>query len=213
MKVSFSNLLRWGGKKASAVATAARPQDRRDEHRWPIGGAAQMSWTDEEGKWHSTQVFLQNQGDGGMALRSRKPLAVNRPAWLLLENGTDRSGIVQYCHRNPQQPGYEVGLQFVAERRVARKKPAGHSIGTARVKWLDSEGAIASSAALIRNANEGGLQMEVAEPIPAPAIVLLSGHEVRCLAATLNCRQSSNHYVLDAEVVSDTYAHPLSASQ
>ena len=47
--------------------------------------------------------------------------------------------------------------------------------------------------------------------MPAPSIVLVSGKEVRCLASASACHKRGNRFLVEMEVVSDTYKHPVNA--
>ncbi len=213
MKVSFSSLLRWGGRQSApptppAAAARDASSERRDDQRWPVGGSAQMSWIDPQGRPQNARVRLRNQGDGGMAVFSPRPAPIQHPVWLILESGADRQGITTFCES--EERGFRIGINLVHNKRAPQRRIP-WSVAT-RMKWLDPLGALVSGGVLVQNSGDGEVSAITAEPVPVPSIVLLSAKEVRCLASTRECQQDGDQYLLHLEVIGDTYAHPLADS-
>ena len=214
---SLSNLLRWGSKKAAALdvpkkeparAAEALPLpvgERRRSIRWPKGGAAKMSWIAADGSWKSITVWLKNSGEGGMGLISRKPVELNREVWVITDNGEDWQGLIRYCHESEE--GFQVGFERI-KAKVSKAEPNG--AGT-QLKWFEKPGKMVLAPVLVRNAGDGRIEVVASKPVPAPAIVLVSGKEVRCLASAKACHKRGNRFLVEIEVVSDTYKHPVAA--
>jgi hypothetical protein len=214
---SLSNLLRWGSKKkaapdvpkkAVARAEEAHPLpvgERRRSIRWPKDGTAKMSWIGDDGSWKSMTVWVKNSGDGGMGLLSRKPVAIHREVWVITDQGEDWQGVIRYC--NETESGYQVGFERI-KAKISKAEPNGAG---AQLKWLEKPGKMVLVPVQVRNAGDGRLEVVAAKPVPAPAIMLLSAKEVRCLASANACHKRGNRFLVEMEVVSDTYRHPLAA--
>jgi hypothetical protein len=213
---SLSNLLRWGAKKASPppeapkkdMGRAAEAQplpvgERRRNIRWPKQGGAKMSWIADDGSWKSVTVWLQNSGDRGIGLLSRKPVEVNREVWVITQQGEDWQGIIRHCTESEE--GYQVGFERIKEKA---SKSAPNGAGT-QLKWLEKSGKVMLVPAMLRNAGDGRLEVVASKAVPAPSIVLVSGKEVRCLASAKACHKRGNRFLVEMEVVSDTYKHPV----
>jgi hypothetical protein len=216
MKMSaLSNLLRWGKKAPPPDAPkkdmgrAGSPEplpvgERRRSIRWPKDGAGRMSWIAPDGSWRTMTVWLKNSGDGGVGLISRKPVEIDREVWVITQRGEDWQGLVRYCRASEE--GFQVGFERIKPKAV-KSDPNG---GT-QIKWLEKSGKVMLVPAMVRNAGDGRLEVVAAKAVPAPAIVLVSGKEVRCLASANACYKRGNRFLVEMEVVSDTYKHPVAA--
>jgi hypothetical protein len=214
---SLSNLLRWGSKKKAALEVPKKEVGRAEESRalptgerrrsirWPKDGAAKMSWIGEDGSSKSMTVWLKNSGEGGMGLISRKPVAVGREVWVITDQGEDWQGVVRYCHET--EAGYQVGFERIKAKMA---KPETSGIG-AQLKWIEKPGKMVFVPVQVRNAGDGRLEVVASKPVPAPAIMLLLAKEVRCLASANACHKRGNRFLVEMEVISDTYRHPAGA--
>jgi hypothetical protein len=213
---SLSNLLRWGSKKApppevpkkdmgrAGEALPLPGEERRRNIRWSKDGAAKMLWIADDGSWKTITVWLKNSGDGGVGLTSRKPVDVHREVWVITNRGEDWQGLIRYC--NPSEEGFQMGFERI-KAKAAKSEPNG---GT-RLKWLEKSGKVILVPVMIRNAGDGRLEVVASKAVPAPSIVLVSGKDVRCLASANACHKRGNRYLVEMEVVSDTYKHPVAA--
>jgi hypothetical protein len=163
-----------------------------------------MSWIEDDGSWKTVSVWLKDIGDGGTGVFSRKPVEVNRSVWLINSQGQDSQGVIRYCTKS--QEGYQVGFERI-KVRVAKPE----SNGGAQLKWLEKSGKLVLTPVSIRNAGEGQIEVVTAKPVPAPAIMLLSGKEMRCLASAKACHKRGNRFLVEMEVVSDAYKNPVVA--
>lgn len=214
---SFSNLLRWGSKKVAALdvpkkemarAAEARPLpvgERRRSIRWPKDGAAKMSWIAADGSWKTITVWLKNSGEGGVGLISRKPVEIDREVWVITNQGEDWQGLIRYCTES--EDGFQVGFERI-KAKASKAEP--NAAGT-QLKWLEKSGKVMLVPVQVRNAGDGRLEVVASKAVPAPAIVLVSGKEVRCLASAKACHKRGNRFLVEMEVVSDTYKHPVAA--
>jgi hypothetical protein len=213
---SLSNLLRWGGKKAPAPEVPKKDMgrageslplpidERRRNIRWPKDGSARMSWIADDGSWKTITVWLKNSGDGGVGLITRKPVEVNREVWVITSQGEDWQGLIRYCTLSDQ--GYQVGFERI-KAKAAKSEPNG---GT-KLKWLDKSGKVVLQPVMVRNAGDGRIEAVASKAVPAPSIVLVSGKEVRCLASASACHKRGSRFLVEMEVLSDTYKHPVAA--
>jgi hypothetical protein len=150
-------------------------------------------------------VWLRDSSDGGAGVMSLKPIPANRSAWLMTRDGEDWQGNIRYCVE--AEEGFQVGFERI---KVKAAKATPNSAG-AQLKWLEKSGKLAHVAVSVRNAGEGRLEAVVSKAVPAPAIVLLTSSEVRCLASTQACYKRGNRFLVEMEVVGDTYRHPVAA--
>jgi hypothetical protein len=213
---SLSNLLRWGTKKmaeldppkkgmARAAEAAAKPVGERRRHiRWPKGGSAKMSWIATDGSWKTVTVWLKNSDNEGVGLIARKPVEINREVWVITNEGEDWQGLIRYCTESEE--GFQVGF----ERIKAKASKELNGVGT-QLKWLEKSGKVVQVPVMVRNAGDGRLEVVASKAVPAPTIVLVSGKEVRCLASANACHKRGNRFLVEMEVVSDTYKHPVAA--
>jgi hypothetical protein len=144
------------------------------------------------------QGDLVNASEGGMAVNLRRPLPAGARVWILLDDGTDGRGEVGYCHPAPR--GYQAGLRFIAEERDPEfefERPPN------LLEWIGECGRLLGCPAVIRNATEGEIEVIVPRVVPCPAIVLLSGSQVRCLCSTRDCRPEGDSYRIQMVVMSD----------
>ena len=214
---SLSNLLRWGAKKApppeapkkdmgrAGEAQSLPVGERRRNIRWPTQGAAKMSWIAGDGSWKTITVWLKNSGDRGIGLLSRKPVEINREVWVITQQGEDWQGLIRHCTESEE--GFQVGFERI-KAKAAKSAPNG--AGT-QLKWLEKSGKVVLVPVMLRNAGDGRLEVIATKAVPAPAIVLVSGKEVRCLASAKACHKRGNRFLVEMEVVSDTYKHPVAA--
>jgi hypothetical protein len=214
---SLSNLLRWGSKKAAPPvapkkdmgrAGEARPMpvsERRRSIRWPKDGAAKMSWIADDGAWKTITVWLKNSGDGGLGVISRKPVEIDREVWVITNQGEDWQGVIRYCTESEE--GFQVGF----ERIKAKAAKSDSNVAGTQLKWLEKSGKVVLVPVMLRNAGDGRLEVVATKAVPAPAIVLVSAKEVRCLASAKACHKRGNRFLVEMEVVSDTYKHPVAA--
>ncbi len=213
---SFSNLLRWGGKKAPPPEVPKKDMGRADESlslpieerrrniRWPKEDAGKMLWIADDGGWKTVSVWLKNSADGGIGLTCRRPVDVQREVWVITSHGEDWQGLIRYCNRS--ENGYQVGFE-----RLKAKAPKAAPNGGTRLKWIEKSGKVMHVPVDLRNAGEGRLEVVATKAVPAPSIVLVSGQEVRCLASASACHKRGNRFLVEMEVVSDTYKHPVNA--
>jgi hypothetical protein len=214
---SLSNLLRWGSKKvaeldppkkgmARAVEALPKPVgERRRSIRWPKDGTAKMSWIADNGSWKTVTVWLKNSGEGGMGFVTRKPVEINREVWVITNQGEDWQGLIRYCRES--EDGYQIGFERI-KAKASKSDPNG--AGT-QLKWLEKSGKVMLVPVMVRNAGDGRLEVVASKAVPAPAIVLVAGKEVRCLASAKSCLKRGNRFLVEMEVVSDTYKHPVAA--
>lgn len=214
---SLSNLLRWGSKKVAALdvpkkemarAGESRPMpvgERRRSIRWPKDGAAKMSWINDDGSWKTVTVWLKNSGEGGVGLISRKAVEIHREVWVITDKGEDWQGVIRYC--NESEEGFQVGFERI-KAKASKADPT--SVGT-QLKWIEKSGKLMLVPVMVRNAGDGRLEVVASKAVPAPSIVLVAGKEVRCLASAKACHKRGNRFLVEMEVVSDTYKHPVAA--
>jgi hypothetical protein len=164
-----------------------------------------MSWITDDGSWKTTTVWLKDNSDGGAGVMSLKPIPANRSAWLMTSEGEDWQGNIRYCVDTEE--GFQVGFERI---KVKPPKATPNPTG-AQLKWLEKSGKLVVAAASVRNAGEGRLEAVAAKAVPAPAIVMLTSKEVRCLASTQACYKRGNRFLVELEVISDTYKNPVAA--
>lgn len=216
--MSLSKLLRWGKKDAAPDAGApthprkdmgraeqAQPApggERRRSIRWPKTGAAKMSWIDGDGSLKTVTAWLKNSGEGGMGVLTRKPVGIGRTVWVMTQDGEDWQGLIRYC--NDTEEGFHVGFERI---KVAASKSDPNTLGT-HLKWLEKPGKIALTPVSVRNAQDGRLEVVAPKAVPAPMVAMLAAKEVRCLASALACHKRGNRFLVEMEVLTDTYKHP-----
>jgi hypothetical protein len=220
MKMSLSKLLRWGkkdapggtetahpGKKDMGRAVQAEPPtgERRMSIRWPKGGTARMLWITDGGSWKTVSVWLKDTGDGGLGVYSRKPIETDRTVWVMTNDGEDWQGTTRYC--TPAEEGFQVGFERI---KVSVSKADLKVAGT-HVRWLEKSGKLALTPVSVRNAAEGRLEVVAAKAVPTPTIAMLSAKEVRCLASAVACHKRGNRFLVEMEVLSDTFKNPVAA--
>jgi hypothetical protein len=212
MKMSLSNLLRWGnGRKAAAsgdvrkgmarAETAAGPVgERRKSIRWPKDELATLFWLDKDGTTKTASVWMKNSGDGGSAVVSDKPVESGQSAWLITQEGEDRQAVIRYCTEASE--GYQVGLERLKAKK-AEPRPAGTCLS-----WIEKSGKLVYLPVSVRNSGDGKLEVVSAKAAPAPALAMISGLEYRCLGAITACHKRGSRFLLDVDVVSESYKQP-----
>jgi hypothetical protein len=221
MKMSLSKLLRWGKKETPAAPQTPRQgkkdmgraeqaaevptSERRKCIRWPKTGTAKMSWITSAGSWKVVSVWLKDTGDGGLGVFSRKPVETDRTVWVITKDGEDWQGLTRYC--TPAEEGFQIGFERIKALAVKSDSPAA---GT-HLKWLEKPGKLALAPVSVRNASDGRIEVVTSKAVPTPSIAMLSGREVRCLATALACHKRGNRFLVEMEVVSDTYNNPVAA--
>jgi hypothetical protein len=140
-----------------------------------------------------------------MGVVSRKPVAINREVWVITGRGEDWQGVVRYCRESEE--GNQVGFERIKAKLSKESNGSG-----AQLKWLEKAGKMVLAPVQVRNAGDGRLEVVASRAVPAPAVVLLSANEVRCLASASACHKRGNRFLVEMEVVSDTYKHPAAAA-
>lgn len=219
--MSLSKLLRWGKKEGQPGPDAPHPAkkdmgradhpeatptgERRKSIRWPKTGTAKMSWIAGGGSLNTVSAWLKDTGGGGLGVYTRKPVETGLTVWVMTHEGDDWQGVTRYC--TPCDEGFQIGFERI---RAAVSKSDANIVGT-QLKWLEKSGKFALNSVSVRNAADGRLEVVTSKAVPTPAIAMLSGKEVRCLASALACHKRGNRFLVEMEVVSDTYKNPAFA--
>jgi hypothetical protein len=220
MKMSLSKLLRWGKKDGNAAESPNQPKkgmaradqaepmpsgERRKNIRWPKAGGAKMTWIADDGSWKTVTAWIKNTGDGGMGVTTRKPVESGRTVWVMTQEGEDWQGLIRYC--TGTEEGFQIGFERI---KATASKSDRNPVGT-HLKWLDKSGKIALAPVSVRNAKDGRLEVVAPKAVPTPMVAMLAGQEVRCLASALACHKRGNRFLVEMEVLTDTYKHPAAA--
>lgn len=171
--------------------------ERRRHSRLPFDNPVTICWMECDHP-NVVQAQLINASEGGLAFRASAALAAGTHVWIVLADGTDGCGEVQYCF--PLEQDYRIGLEFIAERR--EDSLAEHD-GQHVLEWIDNSGRRVGSLVSICGADSGQVDLMALEVVPCPDIVLLSGSDLRLLCCTRDWRPEKDSYRVQADLLQE----------
>lgn len=211
MKVTLPSFLRWGGRRderpetAHAVPVEAPVErtDRRREARWTLDGLVWFYWVDaESGEVERVEGDLLDVTDSlsGFGADVKRPIPAGVGGWVVSENEAPVPVEIKHCEAS--ETGYRVGAAALqATRRI-------EAWGSAGVRWIDADGKAWVAPAVVRNAEDGRLEVNVASGVPLKTLVLVEGREAACLCQVRSSEAYGERYLIEVETISE--ATPVS---
>lgn len=193
MKMSLSGWFQRGTKK-KPKAQAPRPVSNAT--------TAIVAWVDGEGASRSAKALLGQRFEGGIDIGLADEIPVDTPLWLLSEDGFDRVASVHFCGGGNGH--YTVRVGFLdgdsTEADDATEAP--------RMRWIEGASRIVGCAVSFENSEAGNLTVTMAEAVPVPSVVLLTGGGYQCLGSVRGCDEEKDRWVADVKVISEAYPRP-----
>jgi len=192
MKMSLSGWFQRGAKKKAAPAPQAVS----------TATTAIVAWVDGEGTPRSAKAMLGERFEGGIDLGLGYEIPVDTPLWLLSEDGFDRVASVHFC-------GGESGHYAVRVGFLDGDSPeADEATESSRMRWIEGASRIVGCPVSFENGEAGNLTVTMAEAVPVPSVVLLTGGGYQCLGSVGDCDEGKDSWVADVKVISDAYPRP-----
>lgn len=196
MKMSLSGWLQRGMKKL-------RPGEASVETS--VATTAAIGWMDAQGVAHASKAKLGERFDGGIDLLLDQEIIVDTPIWLISDDGFDKAAAVHFCNR--EQSRYTVRVAFLDD---ASGLDEGTAFSAARMKWTEGSGRVVGCAVSLRGGKEGELTVSMAEALPVPSVVLLTGGNYQCLGAVQSSEEEKDCWVAQVQVISEAYPRAIS---
>jgi hypothetical protein len=195
MKMSLSGWLQRGMKK---LRPGDAPVARSEATTAAIG------WMDAQGVAHASKAKLGERFEGGMDLLLDEEIMVDTPIWLISDDGFDKAATVHFCNR--EQSRYTVRVAFLEDASGLEESAA---ISAARMKWTEGSGRVVGCAISLRSGKDGELTITMAEALPVPRVVLLTGGSYQCMGAVQSCEEEEDCWVAQVQVISDAYPRAM----
>ena len=164
---------------------------------FPTNEEGNVEWMNSGGSHHEMKINVRDMSDSGLGISLVELLRVGQTVWISTDNDRKLKGVVRYCRE--ETGGYFVGVRRVLrERRRAERLPAG---GKGRLHWEASGGGQKEAEALVRDASGYGVQVQVPDQVPVPAVVRLEGYESDCFGSTCYCTPYQDGYLVGLHVI------------
>lgn len=203
--MTLPSFLRWAGRRDARGETAkpqAEASERRSEARWALEGQVRIYWVDAGGEadWTEGDLADVTESLSGFGVEVRRAVPVGLGAWVVSDSDAPVPIDLKTCE--PSETGYRLGA--AAARSIQRI--AGW--GTAGVRWVEPDGEVRLAPAVVRNAEDGRLEVNVAGRVPTSTLVLLEGREAACLCLSRSCEPYGDRFLIEVEAVAE--AGPVS---
>ena len=159
---------------------------------------AAVGWLAEDGVAHAVTAKLGERFDGGIDILLAEEISIDTPIWLISADGFDKAAAVHFCSR--EQGRYTVRVGFLEDTSGLEKNTA---FSAARMKWTEGSGRVVGCTILLRNGENSELAVSMAEAVPVPSVVLLTGGDYQCLGAVSSCQEEEDCWVAQVRVISD----------
>lgn len=193
--MSLSGWLQRGMKK---LRTSEAPVARSEATTAAIG------WMDAQGIAHASKAKLGERFEGGIDLLLDEEIKVDTPVWLISDDGFDKAATVHFCSR--EQSRYTVRVVFLEDASGLEEDAV---ITAARMKWTEGSGRVVGCTVSLRSGKEGELTVSMAEALPVPSVVLLTGGSYQCLGAVQSSQEEMDCWVAQVQVISDAYPRAM----
>jgi hypothetical protein len=77
------------------------------------------------------------------------------------------------------------------------------------MKWSEGSGRVVGCTVSFRSGKEGELTVSMAEALPVPSVVLITGGAYQCLGAVQSSEEEEDCWVAQIQVISDAYPRAI----
>lgn len=143
----------------------------------------------ESGQKNHIRANVQDVTSGGIVVSLPRPMEVGRTCTFRWGPATDRV-IVHHCER--RQNGFLAVLRVVRQER--RREERVHTAGRAML-CCDGRAAPRAFSVRVTNISQGGLQVEMPEPVDVSQMVRISGENFECVGRICYCCREGERFL------------------
>jgi len=187
--MTLPSFLRWGGRREGRGQPVLSRPERRSEARWALEGRVWIYWVDEAGEADRTEGDLVDVTESlsGFGAEVRRPVPLGPGVWVV----GDIAKLV------PGDLGMTLDKALEVEPDLRRA--------------YEADGQTRIAPAVVRNAEDGRLEVNTAARVPTATLALLEGREAGCLCLVRSCEAYGDRFLLEVEAVSE--AGPVSVDR
>ncbi len=187
-------------------APLPKPQERRDGPRMPSHQTALVEWQDMEKGEQAVAVRVENQSRNGYAIRAPRLIAIGKTVLITPEDEAPIKAVVRHCASGVG--GWRLGVELVPkDRRRFDREPmyCAAELSCTRAGRGDDWPVI------IRDASEGGLQIESPEPLTLEQVIEVTHLGASRQGVVMHCRAAEDGYRIGVQFIGP--AHPEGSRQ
>jgi PilZ domain len=180
----------------AAPLPQAASRERREDRRMPMRQTVLVEWQDLEKGDQAFAGRLENRSRKGFGIRGPRLLPRGKTILITPEQESPVKGVVRHCASG--EGGFYLGVELIRnDRRRSDREPMYCS---AQITCTRA-GRRADLAVIIRDASEGGLQLESPEPVKVEQLIEISHLGSYREGVVTHCNEVDDGYRIGVQFV------------